>query len=171
MKDYKRTTQSKTKIKKICNQLEKKFDEKLSRTLHGLQSVYQDHREVQRILKKENPLVYEIFIAKRGNIKYGLTIINPGKVGKEYHMTHGYKNKKPYTERCRLIEGQGKLILQGKTQKVVNLQPHKPVTIPKNHAHRIVNTGSSKLKVLRTSRYDSDHLAIGEFKKKVFIEE
>ncbi len=156
------------KLNKLCQHLEREFDEKLTRTLHGLKHVYHNQREVQRILKTENPVIYERFIAKSGKVKYGLTVINPGTIGKEFHMTHGHKHKKSSAELCALVHGKGKLIIQDKQPKIIDLKPNKPVIIPKNSAHRLVNIGNKKLKVLTVNNPKPDHDYLVDFKKRIF---
>jgi len=155
-------------LTKISGQIEHNFDEKLTRNLHGLRRLYHDQREIQRILKKNNPAVYEIFIKKQGKLNYSITIINPGNIGVEYHMTHGYKHKQPTTALCVLVSGKGKLLIHDKTTEIIDLKQNKPVTIPKGSAHRLINTGKTRLKVLTVYNSKSEYDPFHKFETKVF---
>jgi glucose-6-phosphate isomerase len=154
------------KFNKISKNLEKKYDKKITRTLKDMKNYY-DKNEVKKILKKRNPIIYQVFIKKIGKLSSGLTVINPGSIGKEYYFTKGHKHKKPSPELYILTEGKGRLITQNKTCKIITLNKNKVFTVPKTSAHRLVNIGNKKLKVLTIYETDTGHDYNIKFKKRL----
>jgi len=157
-------------FQKIASSLKRNYESKSVRTLQDMESKYDDKQEVKKILQKKNPIIYRDYVKPlRENILIGLTIMNPGKIGKELYMTKGHKHKKPFSEKYILIKGKGKLVLQDKTAKVVVLKKNKPFTVPGKSAHRLVNIGAKKLEVLAIYDKRSGHDYKTKFKKKVLI--
>lgn len=96
-----------------------------------------------------NPVIYRVYIKDFGDFKYGLTVINPGKIGKEFYMTKGHKHKKPAGEIYILISGRGILLIKEKKERrKINLKKNKIYNIPRNSGHRLINTGNNELRVL-----------------------
>jgi len=154
---------------KFAKGLERNYDKKVVRTLKDLKNLFKDREKVKEILKKKNPVIYKVYIKKLKAFNYGLTVINKGVINREYYFTKGHNHKKPSIEKYVLLGGEGKLILQkGNDIKVVKLKKNKAVTIPKNYAHRAVNTGNIKLKFLSIYRPDSGHKYDIKFKKRLF---
>jgi len=106
---------------------------------------------------KGNPILYKVFIKDYGNFEHGLTIINPGCINKEFFMTKGHKHKNPVEEIYIPLSGKGKLLLQGKPSKVLELKKNKIYIIPKKTAHRLINTGNKKLVVFTIYSKDAGH--------------
>jgi glucose-6-phosphate isomerase len=83
-----------------------------------------------------------------GGLFWGVTIIQPGKVGEEYFMTHGHF----HTDRTRAefygtVSGQGMLIRMDEDRKTwgEQMSPGSLHYIDGRHAHRVANTGDSQL--------------------------
>lgn len=153
--------------------LEKKCDEKIVRRLRDLENSFSDFKGVKKILEKHNPVIYEVFIKKLQGFNIGLTIINPGTIGvrKEFYMTKGHRHKKPSPELYLLIEGKGKLIIQNTSSETIELKKNKIHIVPKNYAHRLVNAGTKKLKVLTIYSAVAGHDYRIQFKKRLFKNE
>ncbi len=121
--------------------------------------------------KRGNPVIYKVYRKVLNNYEVGLTIINPGAINKEYYMTKGHRHKKPFSEVYILEEGKGKLILQekrGKESRIVELKKDQPFIVPGKMAHRLVNTGNQKLKVITIYHKDSSHDYSIKFSKRLF---
>ncbi len=110
---------------------------------------YNEMSERFRDKIKGNPVIYKVYIKDFGDFEYGLTVINPGKIGKEFYMTKGHKHKKPVGELYILIKGKGTLLIKkGSVKRGINLRKNKVYSIPKNAGHRLINTGKEELQVL-----------------------
>ncbi|UCD03817.1 MAG: cupin domain-containing protein [Candidatus Woesearchaeota archaeon] len=159
------------KLIEIGKNLEKEYEDKIVRTLKDMKDCYSDQEEVNEILKHYNPLIYEVFIKKTPNIDYGLNIMKPGVIGKEYYMTKGHVHKKPSAESYLLLEGKGKIVIQNKEEaKVIDLIKNEEVIVPEGYAHRLVNVGDKPLKVLTIYEPDAGHDYSITVTKRVFKE-
>ena len=136
--------------KKTIKKFEKRPEKKGTRKLADLKERFIDKEEVDKILKtKGNKEIYETFTKTFSPIKLTLTEINPGTVDKEFNLTKGHIHKNKSPEFYVLLEGKGSLVLQkGKESKELKLKKGKITLIPKDYAHRLVNTGPKILKVL-----------------------
>ncbi len=132
--------------------------------LSSLVEYFSEPAEVDKMLKDKNDLiVYEyfekIFKNEEKNMNFGLTIIYPGKVGKEYFMTRGHFHEKSAAEIYIGLDGEGMVLMQSKTG-IVELQPLKPNTVvyvPPNWGHRTINTGKRELVFLFIYPSDAGH--------------
>ena len=158
MKSYKKTIRS----------FEKNYDKKSIRKLSGLKNHFSNKKEVQDILKKKDPVVYEVFIKEFSPISLGLTVINPGNIKKEFYFTAGHVHKGKTPEFYILLEGKGKLLIQKGKLKTINMKKGKISLIPEGYAHRLVNTGNKKLKVLTIYHEDSKPSYNVKFKRRFF---
>jgi glucose-6-phosphate isomerase len=121
------------------------------RRLTEMRLMYHDHAAAGRIIEQEgNRLIYEVYAAElpeaEGQVLYCTTILYPGQVGDEYHMTKGhYHVKRDRAEVYLGLAGEGYLLLQLEDGRVQSL-PMSVGTVayvPPFWAHRSVNTGSS----------------------------
>jgi 3-hexulose-6-phosphate synthase len=118
---------------------------------------------------KKDKILYTVYVNtldKEKNI--ALTSINPGDIQGEYFMTKGHKHSNPIPEEYILISGKGKLLLQDKKPKTIELKPFKKVHIPGKSAHRLINTGKTKMEVLSIYNKNSNPNYNFEFKKRIF---
>ena len=139
-----------------------KENKKTVRKLSDMKGFYTDQGAVARILEDGDPVIYEVYARESegpGNLSYAVTVINPGDVGGECFMTKGHFHDKPTAELYLGLEGEGILLLQnrqGDTKKL-RLEPGRVSYVSKDCAHRVINTGSSKLKFLAIYSSDSGH--------------
>jgi len=124
-------------ISKLCK---KNPDHITTRKYSDMKSYY-----TEKINK--NPVLYKVYVKQGVLLNYGLTIINPGKIGNEYYFTKGHKHKNDSEELYYPIKGKGKLILQNNKRTIIK-DLNKPIIVPKGYAHRTINTGRSKLEVM-----------------------
>ena len=83
-----------------------------------------------------------------GGLFWGSTIIEPGRVGNEYFMTHGhFHSKRDRGEYYGTIGGQGLLVLMDELRvaRADAMFPGSLHFIPGGLAHRVVNTGDEPL--------------------------
>ena len=121
------------------------------------------------LLKNKNKVIYETFTDKFSPINLTLTVINPGTIGKEYFFTKGHIHRKKVPEFYILLEGKGKLLMQKQSNvKVIDLKKGEIVLIPIGYAHRLINTGIKKLKVLTIYDQESKPDYNVKFKKRFF---
>lgn len=102
----------------------------------------------------QDTLVYEVQYyfpvedGREGGLFFGITTINPGKVGDEYFMTKGhYHEKRDRGEYYWCITGEGMLILMDgeRNCRAEKMSPESLHYIPGYTAHRVVNTGAAPL--------------------------
>ena len=81
--------------------LENGFSEKAETTkrfLSQMKNMYCDTAAAEKILEKEDPLIYEFYELgcpeREGDLAFGTTILYPGKIGDEYFMTKGHFHTK-----------------------------------------------------------------------------
>ena len=107
---------------------------------------------------KGNPLIYTVYIKDFKSFETGLTVIESGKIGKEYFMTKGHRHKNPVEEIYILIEGKGKLLIKEKNRvKEINMKKGKVYLIPEKSGHRLINTGKNRLEVFTIYSKNAGH--------------
>ena len=120
------------------------------RRLSDMRRLYTDVAAVEQILEREGDrLIYEVYTAElpedEGQVLYCTTVIQPGRVGEEYHMTKGhYHRKRDRAEVYLGLSGEGVLLLQREdgTVSSVSMQSGTAAYVPPYWAHRTINTGT-----------------------------
>jgi glucose-6-phosphate isomerase, archaeal len=124
--------------------------------LSELKEFLKDKKKADEILTLKNPLVYEVKSIEENEISYGLTLMNPGKVGKEYFMTKGHVHKNLSSETYYLLSGKATLILKkGKETIKVPMKKDFFHYIPQGYAHRVINNGNVPALFLSVYQTDS----------------
>lgn len=142
-------------------------DEKESskRMLSDMKGMFSDSEAYKNILEEEGDrLVYEFYQldlpSTDGNLLFGTSIVYPGKVGDEFHMTKGHFHTILDTaEVYYCLSGQGCLVMEnpeGDTA-IEKFEPGRAVYTPGRYAHRSVNTGSEPLVTFFVFRSDAGH--------------
>jgi glucose-6-phosphate isomerase, archaeal len=134
------------------------------KTVGQMAGLYRD--EAARLRLDPKTLVYRVQFwqpvrqGTEGGLFWGTTILEPGKVGAEYFMTHGHfhhiRNRGEY---YATVQGEGALILMaenGETRQEC-MSPGTVHYIPGNTAHRVANTGKSQLVFLASWPSDAGH--------------
>ena len=91
---------------------------------------------------------------------YALTVMAPGKVGSEYHMTKGHFHKRNDAGEIYIcMSGEGSLLLQDRLGAVekVDMSKGDVAYVPPGVAHRSVNTGKDELAFLAIYSPDAGH--------------
>lgn len=134
------------------------------RTLSQLRGVFLDAEAHETALQAGDPLVYEFYeldIPERpGDLKFGTSIIYPGRVGREFHMTRGHFHQILETaEVYHVLQGSGLMMMEtpeGETM-AAELATGRALYVPPRWAHRTVNTGAVPLIVFYVFRSDAGH--------------
>jgi glucose-6-phosphate isomerase, archaeal len=133
--------------------------------LSDLRGLYLDPEALElRIREEGDPVCYENYAFNQsqaeGDIFFGTTIIHPGKVGVEYHLTRGhYHLKRDHAETYQAISGHGVVLFEREdgTTRVAELAPGKVTYIPPFWAHRSINTSDVPLIFLWTCPVEAGH--------------
>ena len=107
------------------------------------------------MIKREDTVVYEVYEKLvpeiEGELIQGLSIVHPGKVGKEYFMTKGHFHSVLETaELYFCLKGKGYMMMETPEGdwSAEELSPNVALYIPGRWAHRSINTGSEDLQML-----------------------
>jgi len=122
----------------------------LQRRLSQLRHLYADSAAVEAILSSEGDrLIYEVHNVPlpedAGHVLHCTTIIFPGTVGGECHMTKGHYHARRDTGEVYVgLAGEGEVLMQLESGafKHLPLRPGVAAYIPPFWGHRTVNTGS-----------------------------
>ncbi len=135
------------------------------RHLSDMRETYADTEAVGRILHSEGDrVIYEVYAVDlpedEGLVLYSTTIIYPGRVGAEFHMTKGhFHEKRDRSEMYLGFAGEGYLLLQADddTMRDVPMRPGTIAYVPPLWAHRTVNTGDVPFSFLAVWPGDAGH--------------
>ncbi len=122
------------------------------RRLSELAGMFADDAAYTRAMAKGNPIVYTVSTVEpaqgEGQLHYGLGVLMPGRVGREYYFTKGHFHAwRPAAEVYIGVSGQGAMLLEnsaGET-RLLDLEANTIVYVPGETAHRTINTGSAPL--------------------------
>ena len=122
------------------------------RRLSDVQSIFADPPAVLDMLES-NPLLYSVTQVEdhngEGDIHYGIGILMPGKVGREYFMTKGHLHAwRPAAEVYIGLRGRGMMLLEDERTgecRAVPLEANSTVYVPGHTAHRTINVGDEPL--------------------------
>jgi glucose-6-phosphate isomerase len=142
------------------------------RNLSDLLGCFADTTAYEAALSAGDPLLYEVTAVEPasglGQLHYGLGILQPGKIGREYFLTKGhYHSHRPAAEVYIGLQGSGLMLLEDESSgesRMVPLRANSVVYVPGHTAHRTVNTGSEPLVYLGIypSNAGHDYGAIAE---------
>lgn len=151
------------------------FKDKRQVKLSDLRDFFYDREAIDKILNKEDPVVYEVFEYPQpevdGQINFGVTVLYPGKVGNEYFFTKGHYHTKETTAELYVgLKGEGIMLMQTKDgqSSTLPIKPGHVVYVPPFWAHRTINVGKKKLTFFFVYPSDSGH-DYGTIKEKGFM--
>ena len=126
--------------------------------------MFVDAVETERILEKENPLVYEFYElgipSHAGDLAFGTSITYPGQVAGEYFMTKGHFHEILETaEVYYCIQGHGMMMMENPEGQwdCQELKPGQALYVPKRFAHRSINIGDEPFITFFCFRADAGH--------------
>lgn len=102
-----------------------------------------DMKDVWAETSVASDLVYAVFRGKESNV----TVLLPGKVGKEFYKTHGHYHLHGEEESYTVLYGSGLLIIQkelsdndsGLDFKAIELSEGKGFVVPAGYGHALIN--------------------------------
>jgi len=152
------------------------------RFLGDLRGSFADRERYEEALARGNPLIYSVSTlesaAGDGDLSYGLGVLMPGKIGREYFLTKGHLHA--WREAAEVyvgLRGHGLMLLedeQSGESKLLPLSANEIVYVPGHTAHRTINIGTVPLVYLGVypANAGHDYGAIGERNfRNVVIEE
>lgn len=124
-----------------------RVDNHIRRRLSSLRGQCLDEEAYQSMLAEDDRLIYEVYEIQRpaaaGELMLGLSIVHPGKVGREYFMTKGHYHAVLDTaEIYYCLKGEGYMVMQTPEgdASVESLTPGKVLYVPPRWAHRSICT-------------------------------
>ena len=130
-------------------------DSHIVRKLSSMKNQYIDEVSYGEMIKKEDTVLYEVYEKLvpeiEGELIQGLTIVHPGKVGKEYFMTKGHFHSVLETaELYFCLNGYGYMMMETPEGDCLaeELLPYTALYIPGGWAHRSINVGNEDLLML-----------------------
>lgn len=129
------------------NVIPSRVDNHIERRLSAMRGQFLDQVAYEEMLAQDDRLVYEVYEIERpeveGEMLMGISIVHPGKVGKEFFMTKGhYHSVLETAEIYYCLRGEGCMVmenLEGDTS-VEPLVPGTVLYVPPRWAHRSVCT-------------------------------
>jgi len=118
----------------------------------------------QEVPPSDDPLIYRVYgvpvPAETANVLCSTTVIEPGTIGREYHMTKGHFHAlRDRSEVYLGLAGEGMLVLATDDGRYA-LEPIRRGTlgyVPGGWAHRSVNTGEDRLVFFAAYVGDAGH--------------
>lgn len=138
---------------------------RIERRLSDLRGSFHDDAAYEAALQRGDPLIYAVSSVEpasgEGQMHYGLGVLYPGKIGREYHLTKGhYHARRSAAEVYIGLQGEGQMLLEDEASgasRMVPLHKHAVVYVPGFTAHRTVNTGGEPLVYLGIYPADAGH--------------
>lgn len=128
-----------------------------SKTVRDLASLFRDREATERFA---NLIVYQTFTLVEGDLLFGTTVINPGRIGDQPFMTRGHFHLRPDRgETVLTLAGKGELRLMNRLgdRAVEAMTAGSLHLIDGAWAHRVVNLGSEPLVFYVTWMADCGH--------------
>ncbi len=123
------------------------------RRLSDLAGIFLDQAAYRAARADGDPLVYSVEVVEPGtgdgDLHYGLGVIHPGRVGREYFMTKGHLHS--WREAAELyigLSGKGVMLLEDEAtgeSRMLPLGPGCAVYVPGHTGHRTANVGETPL--------------------------
>jgi glucose-6-phosphate isomerase len=122
-----------------------RVDNHVERRLSALRGQFADEASYERMLASEDRVIYEVYEIKRpeveGELIMGISVVHPGKVGREFFMTKGHFHTILETaEIYYCMRGEGYMVMETPEGEasVEALSPGKVLYVPPRWAHRSV---------------------------------
>jgi len=135
------------------------------RYLSEMKGMFSNEAAFDKMLSEGDPLVYEFHSLPlpehEGDLAFGCSILNPGKVGDEYYFTKGHFHTKLETgEVYYCLSGHGYMLLESPEGdwSAQEITAGKAVYVPKRYAHRSINVSpDEQLVTFFVFRADAGH--------------
>ena len=135
------------------------------RYVSNMAGQFHDRDAAQAIISAGDQLLYEFYELEQipetaGDLRFGSTILYPGKVGDEYFMTKGHFHTILATaEVYYTLSGHGAMLMETPEGEVslIEMKPGEAVYVPPRWAHRTINTGDEPMVSFFVFRSDAGH--------------
>lgn len=135
------------------------------RYLSQMSGMFADEAALQAKVKENDEIIYEFHglpvPEHEGDLAFGCSIVNPGKVGDEYYFTKGHFHTILETgEVYYCLKGHGYMLMENPEGdwSAQELRPGEAVYVPKRYAHRSINVSSDEqLVTFFVFRADAGH--------------
>ncbi len=149
--------------------------EALERRYSDMKNMYLDETIRETLENAGNAVIYRFYDMgvpeKEGDLAFGSSIVYPGKVGDEYHMTNGHFHTIADTAEIYLCQaGYGMMMMESPGGEVLykEMRPGQAVYVPGRYAHRSINLSDAEtLITFYVFRADAGH-EYGSIKEKGF---
>lgn len=122
----------------------------LSRRYSDMKNMYLDEEERKLKEKDNNNIIYQFYdmgVPEKGSdLSFGTSIVYPGKVGKEYHMTNGHFHTILDTAEIYFCQsGHGLMMMENPEGDILykEMKKGQSVYVPGRYAHRSINLSTS----------------------------
>ena len=147
----------------------------LERRYSDMKNMYLDESARKTLESSGNAVIYRFYNMgvpeKEGDMAFGTSIVYPGKVGSEYHMTNGHFHTILDTAEIYLCQaGYGMMMMESPEGEVLykEMRPGQAVYVPGRYAHRSINLSDTEtLITFYVFRADAGH-EYGAIKEKGF---
>lgn len=135
------------------------------RYLSQMSGMFADEAALQAKVAENDEIIYEFHglpvPEHEGDLAFGCSIVNPGKVGEEYYFTKGHFHTILETgEVYYCLKGHGYMLMENPEGdwSAQELHPGEAVYVPKRYAHRSINVSSDEqLVTFFVFRADAGH--------------
>lgn len=135
------------------------------RYLSQMSGMFADEAALQAKVKENDEIIYEFHglpvPEHEGDLAFGCSILNPGKVGDEYYFTKGHFHTILETgEVYYCLKGHGYMLMENPEGdwSAQELHPGEAVYVPKRYAHRSINVSpDEQLVTFFVFRADAGH--------------
>jgi len=135
------------------------------KALRDLEGVFSEEQAfARRLAAAPDEVVYEVYEVQRsqeaGDLIFGTSILEPGTIGSEFHMTRGHLHTLvDRVETYYCLRGTGVLLLESIAGEIetIELRPGVVAYVPPARIHRSVNTGNERLITLFCYPADAGH--------------
>ena len=141
------------------------YDNHLQRQLSALKGQYADALAYEELIAAGDPVIYEVYEMLRpetaGELRSGLSVVHPGRVGDEFYMTKGHFHRIIDTAEVYYgVQGRGLLLMEDARGEwaAEEVERGRAVYVPPGWAHRSINIGNSEnLVTFFVYRADAGH--------------
>lgn len=130
-----------------ANEVLSDYDNHIERRLSAMRGQFLDQEACQEMLAEEDRVLYDVYQLERpaveGEMRHGISVLYPGRVGDEYFMTKGHFHEVIDTgEVYYCLKGEGVLVMETPEGEaaVEPLRAGDALYVPPRWAHRSVNT-------------------------------
>ncbi len=127
------------------------YDNHIQRQLSAMKGQYLNQEAYRQRLAQADDLLYEVYELHRptvpGELLHGISIVHPGKVGDEFHMTKGHFHEVLETgEIYYCLKGTGFMVMETPEGEwaVEALYPGRVLCVLPRWAHRSVNSSQTE---------------------------